>query len=147
MRAPIAISLPDFSENFENKPTPSKQYHYTFWRDNDILVGEKWHEEIQHALGRCDVGLVLVSPAFLGSQYIQDHELPEFVKGGDKPVIPVMLQPIDLERHDLKGLQQSANLPAGSPAFRLTESLWRMFGVPSRSICVGIVSAGRGPFG
>lgn len=95
-----------FLRKFQEQSAPSKQYHYAFWRDNDILVGEKWHEEIQHALGQCDVGLVLVSPAFLGSQYIQDHELPEFVKGGDKPVIPVMLQPIDLERHDLKGLQQ-----------------------------------------
>jgi hypothetical protein len=96
-----------FLRKFKEQAAPSKQYHYTFWRDNDILVGENWHEEIQQALGECDVGLVLLSPAFLGSQYIQDHELPKFMKGGGKPVIPVMLQPIDLERHDLKGLQQT----------------------------------------
>ncbi|MDR4484626.1 MAG: CHAT domain-containing protein, partial [Nitrospirales bacterium] len=89
-----------FLKKFRKQMASSKQHHYTFWRDNDILVGEKWHEEIQHALGECDVGLVLLSPAFLGSQYIQDHELPKFVKGGDRPVIPVMLQPIDWERHD-----------------------------------------------
>ena len=106
-----------FLRKFREQAAPSKQYHYTFWRDNDILVGEKWHEEIQHALGQCDVGLVLVSPAFLGSQYIQDHELPEFVKGGDKPVIPVMLQPIDLERHDLKGLQQRQIFRLDRPRF------------------------------
>ena len=106
-----------FLRKFREQAIPSKQYHYTFWRDNDILVGEKWHEEILNALRQCDVGLVLVSPAFLGSQYIQDHELPEFVKGGDKPVIPVMLQPIDLERHDLKGLQQTQIFRLDRPRF------------------------------
>ncbi|MDH3503089.1 MAG: toll/interleukin-1 receptor domain-containing protein [Nitrospirota bacterium] len=106
-----------FLKKFKEQAAPSKQYHYTFWRDNDILVGEKWHEEIQIALGECDVGLVLVSPAFLGSQYIQDQELPKFVKGGDKPVIPVLLQPIDLERHDLKGLQQTQIFRLDRPRF------------------------------
>ena len=101
-----------FLKTFKEQVAPSKQYSYKFWRDNDILVGEKWHEEIQVALGQCDVGLVLISPAFLGSQYIQDHELPKFLKKGGKLVIPVLLQPIDLDRHDLKGLQ-------GTQIFRL----------------------------
>lgn len=106
-----------FLKKFKEQASPSKQYHYAFWRDNDILVGEKWHEEIQSALGECDVGLVLVSPAFLGSQYIQDHELPKFVKGKDKLVIPVLLQPIDLDRHDLKGLQQAQIFRLDRPRF------------------------------
>ena len=96
-----------FLKKFKEQAAPSKQYQYAFWRDNDILVGEKWHEEIQVALAQCDVGLVLISPAFLGSQYIQDHELPKFLKSGGKSVIPVLLQPIDLDRHDLKGLQRT----------------------------------------
>ncbi|MCA9499704.1 MAG: toll/interleukin-1 receptor domain-containing protein [Nitrospirales bacterium] len=106
-----------FLKKFKEQAAPSKQYHYTFWRDNDILVGEKWHEEIQYALGECDVGLVLLSPAFLGSQYIQNNELPNFVKSGRKSLIPVMLQPIDLERHDLKGLQQTHIFRLDRPRF------------------------------
>lgn len=106
-----------FLKKFREQAAPSKQYHYTFWRDHDILVGEKWHEEIQLALRQCEMGLVLVSPAFLGSQYIQDHELPKFVKGGHKPVIPVLLQPVDLERHDLKGLQQTQIFRLDRPRF------------------------------
>jgi len=94
-----------FVKKFKEQAVPSKLYQYVFWQDNDILVGEKWHEEIQVALAQCDVGLVLISPAFLGSQYIQDHELPKFLKSGGKSVIPVLLQQIDLDRHDLKGLQ------------------------------------------
>jgi hypothetical protein len=106
-----------FLKKFHEQAAPSKHYHYAIWRDNDILVGEKWHDEIQVALDQCDVGLVLVSPAFLGSQYIQDHELPKFVKDGDKPVFPVLLQPVDLERHDLKGLQQTQIFRLERPRF------------------------------
>ncbi len=101
-----------FLKKFREQASPSKQYHYSFWRDHDILVGDQWHEAIQKAVEKCDLGLLLVSPAFLGSQYIQEHELPKFVRGGTKPVIPVMLQPIDMDRHDLKGLQ-------GKQIFRL----------------------------
>lgn len=106
-----------FLKKFTEQAAPSRQYHYTFWRDHDILVGEKWHEEIQIAVKQCDLGLVLVSPAFLGSQYIQDHELPKFVKGRDKLVIPVLLQPVDLERHDLKGLSQAQIFRLDRPRF------------------------------
>ena len=106
-----------FLKNFKEQASPSRQYQYVFWRDNDILVGEKWHEEIQVALAQCDVGLVLISPAFLGSQYIQDHELPKFLKSGGKPVIPVLLQPIDLDRHDLKGLQRTQIFRLDRPRF------------------------------
>ena len=96
-----------FLKKFREQAAPSKRYQYVFWRDNDILVGDKWHEEIQTALDHCDLGFVLVSPALLGSQYIQNHELPKLTKPGGKPVIPVLLQPVDLDRHDLKGLQRT----------------------------------------
>lgn len=90
----------------------SKKYRYKFWKDSEILVGEPWHEEIQRAIAKCDLGLLLISPAFLSSQYILRHELPSFVGRTKKdqkakPVIPVMLQPVDLENHDLKGLRKT----------------------------------------
>jgi hypothetical protein len=106
-----------FLKKFKEQAAPSRQYHYAFWRDADILVGEKWHEAIQEALAQCDVGLVLISPAFLGSQYIQDHELTKFLKSVGKSVIPVLLQPIDLDRHDLKGLQRTQIFRLDRPRF------------------------------
>lgn len=84
---------------------PSKQYAYTFWRDTEIVVGERWHDEIQQALAACQLGLLLISPTFLASKYITQQELPPFLGDGAKPLIPVMLKTIDLRRHDAKGLE------------------------------------------
>jgi TIR domain len=84
---------------------PSKRYAYTFWRDTALLVGERWHDEIQEGLTACQLGLLLITPAFLTSKYITQNELPQFVGDNAKPVIPVMLKTIDLQRHDTKGLE------------------------------------------
>jgi tetratricopeptide (TPR) repeat protein len=81
-----------------------KDYEFVSWQDTDILAGEQWHGQIQTAIGDCDFGLLLVSPAFLGKNYITKEELPHFV-GGEKPCIPVALCRFDLATQDLKGLQ------------------------------------------
>lgn len=83
-----------------------KDFTFERWQDTDILPGEKWHEEIQKAARECDFGLLLVSPAFLRSKYIGEHELPMFVNG-EKPCIPVGLCRIDFQNHDTKGLEES----------------------------------------
>jgi hypothetical protein len=83
-----------------------KDFTFQRWQDTHILPGEKWHEEIQKAAKECDFGLLLVSPAFLGSKYIGEHELPLFVSG-EKPCVPVGLCRIDFGNHDTKGLSES----------------------------------------
>lgn len=86
---------------------PSKTYNYHLWSDTAILVGEQWQKEIANAIDNCDFGLLLLSPAFLGSQFIAESELPQFVGPGAKPSMPIMLAPIDLDRYDLQGLDAS----------------------------------------
>ena len=96
--------IPDqFLTELRSQFSASSRYEFVPWRDTEILPGEKWHEEIQHALEKCDFGLLLVSPAFLGRPYIAGEELPRFV-GGTKPCIPVLLREIDLKTQDLRGL-------------------------------------------
>ena len=85
---------------------PSKGYDYDIWQDEEqLLPGVKWAEGIRDALKDCDLGLLLISPSFLNSKFITDHELPAFVGNQAKACIPVMLGPINLKRHDLKGLE------------------------------------------
>ncbi|WP_417438951.1 toll/interleukin-1 receptor domain-containing protein [Idiomarina sp.] len=79
------------------------RFEFEFWQDSQISIGSDWNESIHTAMAHCDVGLLLLSPAFLQSQYITEKELPVLVQ---KPLLfPVALAPIDFKRHDLKGLQ------------------------------------------
>jgi len=90
---------------FALQTAASKRHRYAFWDDRDILIGANWHKAIQGALKDCKLGLLLISPAFLGSRYITEKELPGFLGRRPKPVLPVMLQVVDPDVHDLKGLQ------------------------------------------
>jgi len=90
---PMAVAL---LRLFKQHTSASLQHRYRFWRDSrDILIGERWHHAIKSALKRCDIGLLLISPAFLGSDYITKHELPSFSGPDAKPVVPVLLKPIN----------------------------------------------------
>jgi len=91
----------------------AKEYYFDPWDDGEILPGERWHEQIQAAIARCQFGLLLVSPALLGSAYIKDHELPAFVASNlaapepEKRAIPIALKRISFDNSiDLKGLEQ-----------------------------------------
>jgi hypothetical protein len=86
----------------------SSAYRFEGWEDGDIVIGEPWHAQIQKAIADCTFGLLLVSPAFLSSGYIDKNELAHFV-GPDarKPAIPVVLVPIRFDAMvDLKGLKE-----------------------------------------
>lgn len=109
-----------FLGGFREMVAPSKKYRFEFWQDHIILPGEKWVKEIRNALGRCSIGLLLVSPAFLASPFITEEELPKFVQESSKPVIPVMLRKVNLKLHDLKGLEdaQIFRLKAGPNNYR-----------------------------
>ncbi len=79
--------------------------HFEIWSDMEILPGKKWFQEIQQAMQRCDFGLLLVSPAFLSSKFIQKHELPYLLE--NKLIIPVGLKPVLFGGSmDLKGLEE-----------------------------------------
>ena len=66
------------------------------WADKDIGLGERWHTTIQAQINSARVAVLLVSPAFLASEYIRNHELPVFLDRAERgavSVIPVILRP------------------------------------------------------
>jgi hypothetical protein len=38
---------------------------FSVWWDDDILIGQRWDDEIRRAIREADFGLLLVSPTFL----------------------------------------------------------------------------------
>ncbi|NTW70545.1 MAG: TIR domain-containing protein, partial [Chlorobiaceae bacterium] len=91
-----------FFDKIRARLKTSKEFRFSFSSDRDILTGERWHDEIQEMIKRCDFGLLLLSTNFLGSDYIEEHELPNLL---DK-CLPVALDILDLKNQNLKGLSE-----------------------------------------
>ncbi len=67
------------------------------WSDRDIPPGAEWDDEIDDRLRSADVILLLVSSAFIASNYIWGKELQLAVsrhQAGQARVIPVVLRPV-----------------------------------------------------
>lgn len=79
------------------------QVDFRLWRDTHILPGKFWDAEIREALAACDAGILLVSPAFLGRDYIRGIELPALLS----KAIPVALEAIRFDgTMNLQGLER-----------------------------------------
>src|SRR5229473_6626873 len=65
------------------------------WYDRDISAGSDWEQQIKEQLNTAQIILLLVSPDFMDSDYINDVELKRAIerhKRGEARVIPVILR-------------------------------------------------------
>lgn len=68
----------------------------TLWADTDIGAGADWEQEIDKHLDTAEIILLLVSPAFIASDYCYSKELKRAMdrhKRGNVRVIPIILRP------------------------------------------------------
>ena len=85
------------------------------WDDNKIKPGEKWQDEIQKALQETKVALLLVSTAFLASDFIRNKEVPYFLQAAEKKgvvILPLVLEPCLYKEHASLSAFQTVNDPA-----------------------------------
>lgn len=64
--------------------------------DQEIDLGDNWHNHIQNNLTNARAALLLVSPAFLASKYIRNNELPVLLRNAKQQgvkIIPIILRP------------------------------------------------------
>ena len=104
-----AVPKTDLLKRLQHRFDAARAFRFERWQDHDIVLGSKWHDEIQAAIQACDFGLLLVSPAFLASRYITGNELPQFIGTDGQPgkhMVPVALKPILFDGSmNLHGLQ------------------------------------------
>jgi hypothetical protein len=90
-----------------------KQRGVEIWTDREILPGEMWHEEIQNALATAKVAVLLVTPAFLASSYIESNELPNMLlaaKSEGLVIFPIPVKPSSYEQSKLAPFQAAQPL-------------------------------------
>ena len=78
------------------------------WADTELSAGSGWRQEIRLAVEKAKVAILLVSPAFLASEFIRTHEIPGLLKksmvGSDELdqdadleegmlILPILLRP------------------------------------------------------
>lgn len=92
------------------------------WYDRNISPGAEWEREIEVHLSESQIILLLVSPDFISSDYIQTYELERAMKKheyGEAIVIPIILRPVLWQGAPFGKLQ--ALPPDGKP---VTDASW-----------------------
>ena len=101
------------------------------WHDREITAGTDWKGQIDENLDCADVILLLVSDAFLGSDYCYDKEMKRALERHEDEqdrarIIPVILRDCDWTDTDfgkLQALPRSANAITGAAWHNADEAL------------------------
>lgn len=83
------------------------------WDDSRIETGAEWRTEIDIALKRARVAVLLVGPSFLGSEFIAKNELPPLLKAAEEEgviILPLITNHCSYDKTEL-GKYQAFNNP------------------------------------
>src|SRR6266851_3430438 len=73
-----------------------RQDAVSIWHYGDLLPGAQWEREIERELNTADIVLLLISPAFMASDYCWSKEMQWAITRhatGEARVIPILLKP------------------------------------------------------
>lgn len=84
------------------------------WTDAQIRAGDDWLPEIERRLANATVAVLLVSPSFLKSAFIQSREWPTILARARTSQLRIVWVPINIHRQALDSLPALAALQGAS---------------------------------
>lgn len=87
------------------------------WVDTRLRAGDRWKKEIEKALSRATVAVLLVSADFLASDFITENELPPILRNAEEQgtrMIPLIVKPCRFTRDKNLRHFQAINNPSES---------------------------------
>lgn len=71
------------------------------WVDTRLRAGDRWKKEIEKALSKATVAILLLSADFLASDFITDNELPPLLRNAEEKgtkIVPLIVKPCRFTR-------------------------------------------------
>jgi len=100
----------------------------TAWSDQQIKPGSKWFDEIKDALAKTKVAVLLVTPKFLDSDFIHDHELTPLLRDAEAGGVRILWIPVRASAYKESQLQRyQAAIDPAKPLAEMTakrDSAW-----------------------
>jgi hypothetical protein len=83
------------------------------WDDSHIGAGANWKESIENALTLTKVAVLLVSPAFLASNFIAESELPPLLEAARSEGVTILWVPVRFSSYEITPIAayQAAHSP------------------------------------
>ena len=110
-----------------------KDNQIELWDDTRIKSGAKWKENIEKALDRAAIAVLLISADYLASDFVVDNELPPLLRSAEEKgttILPLILKPCRFIRDRHLSVFQAINDPRepllGQPAFAQEEMYARV---------------------
>lgn len=97
----------------------SESFDFLFWDDRPVLEDEQLKPEIDNAIAACDMGLLLISPHYVGSEFVIGNELRNFLGESAKPAVVVEINGGTELNADTKGLVELDPFRDGKRPFKI----------------------------